>query len=1218
MQKISHISAIFKFLLHAVVCLGFIDVQAQRNLYQPQEYIFTSYTAASGLSSSEILTLAIDKKGFLWAGTTEGLSRYDGYSFTNFTHSADGHLIGIVNVIKTAASGTLWIGASSGLYCYSKNRIIKLSAETTTNAAVNDIIADVNGSLWLSTENGPVYITAPEINAAGAEKIKLGNFVLPQWTEKFAVRYGSSCHLIKKAPDGTVYFSQQYRLFRFVSGKIELIYTTTEENDKIEYILPIDRSTLYYNAASTGLHKIKNDIHTNFRFRDLYQPGRKPLAEGEWFVGSLGMVCFHAGEEFISESVAFKDAGAQWLTTVLKEKNNLWIASHSGLLKAKQAAFHLYKKAAYNSIQESFSFCELKNEQLLVGINHGKVYELNEEGVKEFLPANLQPVKHAEIKAMHEDERGWLWIGTGYQGIALYRNKKTVRFTEEANKLHDNSIYSFLSTSRGKLFAIGDKGMSEIGVDEKDNISFKPFYSGPVITKAAKFYGGVEAPDGTIWIAGEEGLCFLQHDSLHKFSLSEKGIPIRSIKITKDNQVWLATSGQGIFCCRFDENNKLQVVKQYDEKDGLNTLFYVELLIDKDDNLWAGSLKGLTFIGRTGQYKNRLVNFSEADGFIKPGYYAMKMHQDRKGVIWTGTSLGICSFLPNEILIPASAPGIYLTGIDLLKQNNNSINSDSLILIKDQHALSLPYNNNSLNFNYTAVNFSGPDAIQYFYRLKGQDTNWIAAGSRRSASFYNLPAGKYVFSVKAVNEKAEWSEGSTDFEFLIRLPFWQTGWFRLLCIIIAGIAIYLFVKNREKNIAKQEAQKTALEKLKTQSYRHQLEIEQVINFFARSIHQHNSIDETLWDVAKNLIGKLGFEDCMIYLWNNDKTILLQRAGYGIKGAMQNQPDKEMYNINKGKGIVGATVQGRQPILVNDTTKDKRYFSADGKIRLSELCVPIIRQEEVMGAINTEHTDKGFYTDRHMQILTTIASMLADRIEKLDAQQQAREKEMEVLKLNSELATSQLTSLRSQMNPHFLFNAMNSIQQFTLMGDMENANLYISKFSTLLRKVLHSSKLNYLSLEEEIEQLRLYLDIEKLRLGKDFGYEIKIDDEIETDTCMIPGMLIQPFVENSVKHGLALKEGEKKLQIDFHFAAENTITATITDNGIGRDKAGLLKEQQEKLLPHRSEGIQLVEERLRLLSQVPAAEKSIIIKDIRDASGKARGTQVQVVLPVLPL
>ncbi len=370
----------------------------------------------------------------------------------------------------------------------------------------------------------------------------------------------------------------------------------------------------------------------------------------------------------------------------------------------------------------------------------------------------------------------------------------------------------------------------------------------------------------------------------------------------------------------------------------------------------------------------------------------------------------------------------------------------------------------------------------------------------------------------------------------------------------------------------------------------------------------------LWDVAANLIGKLGFEDCMIYLWNNDKTILMQKAGFGLKGSMQSKKNKEIYHIPKGKGIVGAAVESRHYIMANDTSKDERYFSADEKIRLSELCVPIVQGNEAVGAINTEHSEKNFYTTQHLHILITIASMLADKIDTIEAQERAREKEMEVLKLNKDLATSQLTALRAQMNPHFLFNAMNSIQQFTLTNDIENANLYISKFSTLLRKVLYLSQQSFITLEEELLQLELYLEIEKLRLGIEFSYFIQKETDLEVDAIYIPGMLIQPFVENALKQGLAPKIGDKILKIEISLPELDILKIIITDNGIGRQKANELKLRQEKLLPYISKGLKLVEERLQLIAGKPAFDL-FHFKDNFDDNGQAIGTTVTLTIPV---
>lgn len=404
------------------------------------------------------------------------------------------------------------------------------------------------------------------------------------------------------------------------------------------------------------------------------------------------------------------------------------------------------------------------------------------------------------------------------------------------------------------------------------------------------------------------------------------------------------------------------------------------------------------------------------------------------------------------------------------------------------------------------------------------------------------------------------------------------------------------------------------EKLKVISYQYQLEIEQVTNFFATSINQQNSVDDMLWDVSKNCISKLGFEDCVIYLKDETKNVLVQKAAWGPK---TNDDDRIVnpIEIPIGKGIVGTVGRTGIPENIGDTSMDSRYIIDDAS-RYSELAVPIIQNDIVVGVIDSENSQKGFYTQRHLQILVTIASLCASKMEKIAAEEQTREKEIEVFKLSKDMANWQITALRAQMNPHFLFNAMNSIQQFTLAHDTINANIYLSKFSTLLRKVLHSSQQPLISVEEEVEQLELYLSIEQLRMGVDFTYKISFVDEFELDAVKIPGMLIQPFVENSLKHGLSLKDGEKRLSIIFSIIEDEYLKVQVVDNGIGRQRAAELNDRQGKFLPHESRGLDLVRERLQILQPKGLETSLISFVDLKDERAIPQGTEVSILIPLL--
>lgn len=220
------------------------------------------------------------------------------------------------------------------------------------------------------------------------------------------------------------------------------------------------------------------------------------------------------------------------------------------------------------------------------------------------------------------------------------------------------------------------------------------------------------------------------------------------------------------------------------------------------------------------------------------------------------------------------------------------------------------------------------------------------------------------------------------------------------------------------------------------------------------------------------------------------------------------------------------------------------------------------------------------------------------------------------KIKQQISELEIKALKAQMNPHFIFNAMNSIQEFTLMGEVDNANRYISKFSRLLRKVLHQSNQNSILLSDEIETLQLYLEIEKVRLGKDFSYNINTDNETETQVISIPSMLLQPFVENALHHGLAHKEGGKLLQLNFKMPDDDTLICEIIDNGIGRKKAKDMKDTLHPFLKHESLGIKLVEERLQLFGNTGKRQTTIRIEDMISQTGQPQGTKVTITIPQL--
>jgi Concanavalin A-like lectin/glucanases superfamily/Histidine kinase len=203
-------------------------------------------------------------------------------------------------------------------------------------------------------------------------------------------------------------------------------------------------------------------------------------------------------------------------------------------------------------------------------------------------------------------------------------------------------------------------------------------------------------------------------------------------------------------------------------------------------------------------------------------------------------------------------------------------------------------------------------------------------------------------------------------------------------------------------------------------------------------------------------------------------------------------------------------------------------------------------------------------------------------------------------------------IKAQMNPHFIFNSMNSIQGFILKNDTESANTYLVKFSQLLRKTLESNIDEYISLENEISILEKYLEIECLRFEHAFVFEIQLDERLAGTQYRIPQMLIQPFVENAVWHGLyPIKEGGK-ITIKFEYSHTTLLVCTVEDNGLGWAKAQASKKSKDR----KSLGIQFIRQRLELISKIWNNQYGVTIIDKLTEDGIGHGTRVIVAMPLI--
>lgn len=253
----------------------------------------------------------------------------------------------------------------------------------------------------------------------------------------------------------------------------------------------------------------------------------------------------------------------------------------------------------------------------------------------------------------------------------------------------------------------------------------------------------------------------------------------------------------------------------------------------------------------------------------------------------------------------------------------------------------------------------------------------------------------------------------------------------------------------------------------------------------------------------------------------------------------------------------------------------------------------------------EHREKEELIERQNILLAT---KIQERTRELELERQ-RSEELLLHASQKQMAELELQSLRAQLNPHFMFNSLNAIQELILKEDFENSHTYLARFAKLLRMLLENSEQPFTPLQKEIDFLELYLSLEKLRLP-DLQFSITCDADVNKEETLIPNMILQPYIENALWHGLSHKPADRKLEIRIQKQDEDVIYH-IRDNGVGRKKAAELKSLFRK--EHRSKGMELLTKRFKLLSEEFGFDIKTEVSDVM-INGEVGGTKVSISVP----
>ncbi len=1149
-----------------------------------QQYNFDYINIKNGLVNNTVRSIYQDKKGIMYFGTNSGVSIYYGNAFKN-VDAVNGKKIGIINQIVGNPQDSIYVISSTIPFFYQLQSQSIQKHPAKAPVYIYSMLYDDNRFLVCADDGLRVFENGifNKINLLTRDTVKFISKIISCNENLWLIgRLGGSMELVNKKSLQTTAISNRLTVTQFYKDAQNNIWIATK-----------DKGVLYISATNIANNKLQLSavpdalaFLSNSEINDITSD-----KEGNIYFATVGkgLVKMLPNKEIEIINTRNGLSSLHVRTAFVDREGNLWVGTNMGIDKLSINKVNIYNDRFGLQSNISYDAGLYKNRFLVTPNNLGfSVIDDKNKSVINF-PLPIENESYP-FKTMVVDDDIFML------------NKNSVSIVNKSfstNKPYSNvlkfpsRINVLIADKRKNIFVAGIAGVWQLVDNNPTLIINEPDVRSIMIDDKDRLWVG-KYDHGIVCFQLQYNGKIIAATKLAKWSTGYTQDHSRILLKGKNNTVWYGTRFSGLYHLQLLDSIKM--LKHFDAQKGLSSDFVQSLCLLQNGKLLVGTADGMDMIDVPNGYI-----FSTA--VHKKFNFSSKINQilfsdDDK--LWMATDDGILNLNINQLAYTENIEAeLLITDVKV-----KGIESSKTLASGQQ----FKFNQNNVSFWFACPTYINEKNMLYKWKLEGgSDTTWSEASHINTASFSDINPGKYIFHVLMLDAANGTTLKSTQYKFSVLNPFWKQYWFLAFLILSIGFIFYKLIKNREKNIAEKEAQKTELQKLKADTYQYQLEIEQVVSYFASSINQKNSVEGLLWDVVRNCISKLGFEDCVIYLIDDERKVLVQKAAWGPKTIEENKIVNPI-DIPLGKGIVGSVASSGYPTVIKDTSKDSRYI-IDDDTRLSEIAVPIIDNGKVIGVIDSEHPQKDFYTERHLQILITIASLCADKIDKIKAEQLTREKEIEVLKLQKDLATSQLTTLRTQMNPHFIFNALNSIQQYILQGNVDEANRYLSKFSKLQREILNNSSQQFISLQKEIEMLTLYLQLEALRFGHSFSYEIITDNNLDILEIPIPTMIVQPFIENAIWHGLMAKEGEKKLAIHFKIIEDEFLICTIKDNGIGREASAKLKEKRPGEEKHQSKGLYLVYDRLHILQQQYKQPFIAEVSDITNEEAVVGGTFV---------
>ncbi len=821
---------------------------------QPATLRFEHLTVEDGLSNSAVNGIARDSLGLMWFATSDGLNRFDGYTFTVYRQIPDdttGLADSYVRTVFTDSRGRVWAGTASGLCRY--DVVTDRFTNFLPGRFIRHISEDRAGNLWLSAESAGLFYFNPATSqyTLYAHQKDTPHSLMP-------ARIIATC----------VAYDNRVWVASYGGG--------------LDRFDPATQKFYHYRADTRNPHSLSDDMLIS-----LYEDSRRQL----WVGAKSGLNRFRpeTNDFQVYRQPDFPISDELLFDITEGPRGILWIGSYKGLNRfdsqQEQFSVHRQDPTDPHSLSDNQIRCLFDYENMLwIGTNAGGINQFDRQTDPFKLyrhdPGNPNSLPGNNVRAILEDSVGRLWIGTSGDGLTcLNPDRRTFHHyrhdPKQANSLSHDQVFTIYEDVAGQIWIGTDNGLNVFNSktggftryrhqpDQPTSLSFDAILSIYEDKKGqmwiGTFGGGLNLFDrqqgvfthftydpadsgsisnstihsiledsrGRLWIGTYGGLDLFdpatrrftrfQRQAANPASLSNNAV--FCLYEDKAGQFWIGTLGGGLNL--FDRER--QTFTCYRQKDGLSSDVIYGILEDDRGSLWLNTTNGLC---RLDPDRRTFTTYSVRDGLQGNEFNERACIKGRDGRLYFGGINGLSVVYPEEIQANRTPPPVIITDFRLFNKSvpiaNKPVRSSRPNRFElDQHisltkAITLTHKDYICSFEFSALNYRQPEKNKFAYKLEGFDPDWVYTDYKdRKATYTNLPQGNYAFRVKAANKDGVWNETGAGIQLRILPPWWKTWWAYLLYVLFSltgGWSVYILrvrqLKKRQHELEEQVVERT--------------------------------------------------------------------------------------------------------------------------------------------------------------------------------------------------------------------------------------------------------------------------------------------------------------------------------------------------------------------------------------------------------------------------